>query len=172
MLHRRRAAAATVVTEFFAIVGTSFGPYLENRAPEAAVDSAREINEAENVSAVLAASHWYSPPFLLERAALSEVEGRFHDALVDLGKLLDTYPAFLQAATQAARLVLAAGKAERALYWLAPVEYELNQTRQGAGALADVLRATGHCCASKPIRPHRTCSRRNLRQVEKDWCTG
>jgi len=88
MLYRRRATVAKVISEFFGAVGKGFGPYLANRAPQAPVNVAREIEEAKNAASIIAPRYEHSAPLLFERAALAEMEGRHKNARLNLTKSL------------------------------------------------------------------------------------
>jgi hypothetical protein len=143
MLFRRRAGLATIVSEFFAAMGPTFGPYLEGREPNVPLDAAREIQEAKAAANCVADSREGTPPLLFERAILSEMEGRTADAYADLQEFLEQYPGFLHAAVKAADLALIAGEPELAICYLAPIEFEVQHTRDGAGVLADALREIG-----------------------------
>jgi hypothetical protein len=144
MLFRRRAGLATIVGEFFAALGPTFGPYLDGREPNVPLDPAHEIEEAKAAANVVAASREGTPPPLLfERAIISEMEGRTADAHADLQELLQQYPGFLHAAVKAADLAVNVGEPELAIRNLAPIELEVQHTRDGAGVLADALRAIG-----------------------------
>ena len=150
MLHRRRAAVAKVISEFFAGVGKRFMPYLCGRAPQSPRDMQEELTAAASAGGIVASLCGAPPPLLFERALLAEMEGRDADALADLDQLLDTYPGFLAAATMAARLALAGRDPARAVRSLAYVERELTITREGSALLADALRAVGlHESASR-----------------------
>jgi hypothetical protein len=149
MLHRRRAAVAEVIDEFFAGVGTRFGPYLQGRAPQAPHDVKAERATAAAAGAIVAGVCGAAPPLLFERALLADMEGRDADALADLELLLDSFPGFVAAAVVAGRLAMAAGDPGRAIGWLAYVESELAATREGSALLADALRAVElHASAS------------------------
>ena len=141
MLFRRRAGLATIMKEFFAALGPRFGRYLDGREPNVPLDPAHEIEEAKAAADIVAASLEGTPPLLFERAIVSEMDGRTADARADLEGLLKQYPGFVHAAVRAADLALNAGEPERAIRYLAPIEIEVQHTRDGTGVLANALRA-------------------------------
>jgi hypothetical protein len=150
MLHRRRAATATVFVEFFSRVGSRFAPSAENCAPGAPRDPAGERAIAASAGELVVSLCGVSPPLAFERAVLAEEQGRFDDARSDLNYVLAAYPGFVPAAVAAARLALASGDPAAALRALASVEGEITHTRNGAALLADAARAIGlHTSASR-----------------------
>lgn len=151
MLHRRRAVTAQVVDDFFAHAGQRFRPYLEGRMDHAPSDPAKELTAAsaacKNASDKLDS---LPLPFLFERALVAQAAGRPGDARTDLEQVLALYPGCFTAAFAAARIEFAAGDPGRAIRWLLPVERENARTRDGAGLLADAVRAIGlHEAASR-----------------------
>jgi hypothetical protein len=150
MLHRRRAATATVLCEFFNRLGSRFSPSAENCAPGAPRDPAGERAIAVTAGELVVSLCGVPPPLAFERAMLAEEEGRFDDARSDLDDVVAAYPGFVAAAVAAARLALASGDPAAALRALAPVEGEITHTRDGAALLADAARAIGlHTSASR-----------------------
>ncbi len=150
MLHRRRAVAASVISEFFAAVGSGYVPYLEGRASAAALDPEGERAAAARACELAASFCGMPPPLAFERALLEESDGRFGDALADLKQVLAAYPGFVAGAVAAGRMALASGDPVAAIRLLAPVEGEIRHTRDGAALLADAARAIGlHELASR-----------------------
>jgi hypothetical protein len=150
MLHRRRAVAASVISSFFARVGTGYAPYLEGRSSVAPLDPGSERAIAAYAGELAASFCGMSPPLAFERALLAESEQRSGDALADLKQVLNAYPGFVPGAIAAGRTALAAGDPEEAIRLLAPVEGEITHTRDGAALLADAARAIGlHESASR-----------------------
>jgi hypothetical protein len=143
MLHRRRALASQVIEEFFASAGSRFVPYLGDQASTRLLTFASEMAEANAAAAVAERVGGSTMPLLVERASMAETEGRVHDAVADLERLLEAYPGFVTAALAAGRLAFADGDPLRAIDALACVHRELIETREGAGLLADVLREIG-----------------------------
>src|SRR5215203_867009 len=150
MLFRRRASLATIVREFFASLGPNFGHYLDRREPNVPFNPAHELEQAKVAANIVAHSRGQTPPLLFERAIISSLEGRPERARVDLEVLLKQYPGFLHAAVKMADLALAAGDPELAIRYLAPIESEVQHTRDGTRVLGDALRAIGrHVDASR-----------------------
>ena len=88
MLHRRRAVAASVISAFFARVGTGYAPYLEGRSSAAPLDPAGERAIAARAGELAATFCGMPPPLAFERALLAESDGRFGDAQADLKQVL------------------------------------------------------------------------------------
>ena len=150
MLHRRRAIVASVISEFFARVGSRFRPYLEGRVLSAPSDPAPDLAAARAAGEIVNNICGTPPPLLFERALLAGADGRPGDAQADLEEVLAAFPGFLAAALEVARLALAAGEPLGALRALLCLERELVSTRDGAALLADALRAVGvHEAASR-----------------------
>jgi hypothetical protein len=158
MLQRRRAIAASTISEFLARVGKRFAPYLDGRAPWAPSDPGQELANAKAAGVLAEDVAGASPPLLFERALLAETEGRLADAEADLRAVLAAYPGFVAAALAAARVALAAGDPGWAIRCLAGVEREVTHTREGAALLADAVRALGlHEAASRYDLAALTC---------------
>jgi hypothetical protein len=150
MLHRRRAITASVISEFFARIGSQFHPYLQGRVASAPSDPADELMIATKAGDIVGNICGTPPPLLFERALLAEADGRLGDAQADLKQVLAAYPGFLSAAVAAARVASAAGDPGQAIRSLASVERELIHTREGAALLADAIRTVGlHEAASR-----------------------
>jgi hypothetical protein len=150
MLHRRRAIVASMMSEFFAHMGSRFGRYLEGRAPRVPADPLDELAVARTASEIVDKVCGGPAPLLFERALLAEADGRLGDAQADLKQVLAAYPGFPAAAIAAGRVALAAADPGQAIRSLASVEREVTHTREGATLLADAVRAVGlHQAASR-----------------------
>jgi hypothetical protein len=143
MLSRRRAAVPQVFDEFFARAGARFAPQANEETPTSLSTFKKEMANAKDAAAIAARMRPSTVALLFERALLAEMEGRLEDAAGDLALVLESYPGFVAAALMAGRLALARGEAVRAVEVLAYVECEIAGTREGAGLLADALRAIG-----------------------------
>jgi hypothetical protein len=150
MLHRRRAVAASVISGFFAGVGSGYAPYLENRAPGGPLDPAGERAIAAKAAELVVGLCGALPALAFERALLAESDGRSGAALADLKQVLAAYPGFVAGAIAAGRMALTAGDPAEAIRLVAPVEGEITHTRDGAAVVADAARAIGlHESASR-----------------------
>ncbi len=143
MLSRRRAAVPQVFDEFFARAGARFAAQANDENPASLSTFKKEMAKAKDAAAIAARMRPSTVALLFERALLAEMEGRLEDAAGDLALVLESYPGFVAAASMAGRLALARGEAVRAVEVLAYVECEIAGTREGAGLLADALRAIG-----------------------------